>query len=450
MALPPNVLVAASPTSANFIGQMAKIYISSTFKDLIAEREAAAKAVRRLGHQAIAMEDYVASDERPVDKCLADVRTCQAYVGIIAWRYGSIPTGYDKGITHLEYEEAGKCRIPRLIFVLDDTAPWPHDKMHRDDDAKIKAFREYLLNEHHVGLFSNRNELDAFVTAAVSRKLETAGKPEIPRLLSYMSDRSEQEIELEYALKYHRENKSRRPFLCFIHGDENECHDMFLERLKLISLPKLLKLEPECISIKDYLLQWPARSVPPQNRLNVLRSNLAAVLVGDGTASALEMHVAISRHAMPVMIHATLYAEDWQHAGPELVIGLVDFWKAWPDLAPGQLIFVFLCTKYKNPSALKFWKKRKLKKLNRAIRAFLVELQFSAQEKIHGTVLPELGAISQREVEDWLHLHARAFCHIDELFPKIGALYAQNTTDGGIHMQPLAMALNRLLNEHRC
>ena len=308
---------------------MAKIYISSTYKDLIDEREAAAKAVRRLGHQAIAMEDYVASDERPVNKCLADVRACQAYVGIIAWRYGSIPTGYDKSITHLEYEEAGKCRIPRLIFVLDEAAPWPHDKTHRDDDAKIKAFREHLLNEHHVGLFSNRNELDAFVTAAVSHQLETEHrpKPEIPRLLPYMSDRSEQEIELGQALKYHRENKPRRPFVCFIHGDENECHDMFLERLKLISLPKLLKLELEHTSIKDYLLQWPARSVAPPNRLNVLRSNLAAVLVGDSTASTPEMCVAVSRHAMPVMIHATLYAEDWQHAGPELITGFVEFWK---------------------------------------------------------------------------------------------------------------------------
>jgi hypothetical protein len=26
-----------------------------------------------------------AADERPLDKCLADVRSCQAYVGIVAW-----------------------------------------------------------------------------------------------------------------------------------------------------------------------------------------------------------------------------------------------------------------------------------------------------------------------------------------------------------------------------
>jgi hypothetical protein len=38
-----------------------------------------------------AMEDYVAADDRPVDRCLADVAACTVYVGIIAWRYGYVP-----------------------------------------------------------------------------------------------------------------------------------------------------------------------------------------------------------------------------------------------------------------------------------------------------------------------------------------------------------------------
>ncbi len=37
------------------------------------------------------MEDYVASDQRPVDDCLKDVAKSDIYVGIIAWRYGYIP-----------------------------------------------------------------------------------------------------------------------------------------------------------------------------------------------------------------------------------------------------------------------------------------------------------------------------------------------------------------------
>ena len=87
---------------------MARIYISSTFQDLQEERLAAAQAIRRLRHEALAMEDYVAEEQVPLDKCLADIRGCQAFIGIYAFRYGYVPEGYDKSITHLEYEEAGQ------------------------------------------------------------------------------------------------------------------------------------------------------------------------------------------------------------------------------------------------------------------------------------------------------------------------------------------------------
>jgi hypothetical protein len=39
----------------------------------------------------IAMEHYVAADQRPLDKCLEDVCGCDLYIGLFAWRYGYIP-----------------------------------------------------------------------------------------------------------------------------------------------------------------------------------------------------------------------------------------------------------------------------------------------------------------------------------------------------------------------
>ncbi len=148
---------------------MAKIYISSTYADLKKEREAAAKAVRRLKeHQAIAMEDYVASDRRPLDKCLRDVRGSDAYVGIFALRYGSIPEGYDKSITHLEYEAARKAGIPCLVFLLEENAPWPvHYVSTGEERDKIDQLRNKLKNEHTVSFFKNADELSGLVSTAV-------------------------------------------------------------------------------------------------------------------------------------------------------------------------------------------------------------------------------------------------------------------------------------------
>ena len=59
----------------------------------------------------IAMEDYVAQDERPLQKCLKDVSSSDIYVGIFAWRYGYIPNDVkdenpnNLSITELEYRK---------------------------------------------------------------------------------------------------------------------------------------------------------------------------------------------------------------------------------------------------------------------------------------------------------------------------------------------------------
>jgi len=75
---------------------MARIYISSTYADLKDMREVVYHALRKMRHDVIAMEDYIATDKKPLDKCLADVAQCDIYIGIYAWRYGNIPPDQEK------------------------------------------------------------------------------------------------------------------------------------------------------------------------------------------------------------------------------------------------------------------------------------------------------------------------------------------------------------------
>jgi hypothetical protein len=86
------------------------IYVSSTYEDLKAHREAVYRALHKMQYRVIAMEDYVAKDERTVDRCLADVAICDFYVEIFARRYGYVPPPTDnpqgKSITELEYRKA--------------------------------------------------------------------------------------------------------------------------------------------------------------------------------------------------------------------------------------------------------------------------------------------------------------------------------------------------------
>src|SRR5713226_6398740 len=106
---------------------MAKIYISSTYSDLKDHREKVYRALRQMRHDVIAMEDYVARDERPLETCLADVADCDIYIGIFAWRYGFIPSENNpegKSITELEYRKAVNTGKSPLIFLLDKQATW--------------------------------------------------------------------------------------------------------------------------------------------------------------------------------------------------------------------------------------------------------------------------------------------------------------------------------------
>ena len=95
---------------------MTKIFVSSTFKDLEECREKVSFALRQMKLEDVAMEYFVAEDKPPVDKCLEDVESCDLYVGIFAWRYGNIPTGYEMSITELEYRKAVDSGIKCLIF----------------------------------------------------------------------------------------------------------------------------------------------------------------------------------------------------------------------------------------------------------------------------------------------------------------------------------------------
>lgn len=133
---------------------MPTAYVSSTFSDLQDHRKRIALALSRLRLSPVAMEAYVADTREPVEKCLADVRACDLYIGVFAWRHGSCPPGESRSFTELEYREAVAAGRPRLIFLLDEDAPWPRSRMDKDASA-IERLRAELQAEVVVSVFSD-------------------------------------------------------------------------------------------------------------------------------------------------------------------------------------------------------------------------------------------------------------------------------------------------------
>lgn len=171
---------------------MARIYVSSTYADLKDYRETVYRTLRQMGHDVIAMEDYVATDQRPVVKCLADVAGCDLYLGLFAWRYGFVPPPEhgnpgQKSITELEYRKALETGKPCRLFLLQDGTPWPQewkDRTTGENEAggRIAALRGELGRERMVGLFDSATELGRQVSISVGqwerlRLAPPAGEP---------------------------------------------------------------------------------------------------------------------------------------------------------------------------------------------------------------------------------------------------------------------------------
>lgn len=150
-----------------------RVYVSSTYQDLRECRAQVRVALQRLGVDDVSMETYVAEETRPVDRCLEDVRSCDVYVGVFAWRYGYIPDGSGKSITELEYDAAGEAGIPRLIFLHDEQAPWPLVSVDRAAAfERIEALRARLSSRHVCDFFSNADDLRSKVGEAVAREIQ--------------------------------------------------------------------------------------------------------------------------------------------------------------------------------------------------------------------------------------------------------------------------------------
>lgn len=116
-----------------------QIFISSTYKDLIRERQAAVEAILQAGHIPAGMELFAAGDETQLNVIKRWINESDIYVLILGPRYGSIDKQNNKSYTELEYDYALKQKIPMFSIVIDEV------KLKRISKYKIESeSTEYL------------------------------------------------------------------------------------------------------------------------------------------------------------------------------------------------------------------------------------------------------------------------------------------------------------------
>jgi tetratricopeptide (TPR) repeat protein len=144
-----------------------KIFLSSTQRDLLNERDKVEKTIVSFGQQFIGMEHFFSREETALATCLTEVDNSQLFILVVGHRYGFTDSN---GIsyTEREYLRAGQLGKPRYVYLLDDAA----QNAMRDDDAdeqlgqakqqQLIRFRAGLANPnsgHTVSFFKTPSEL---------------------------------------------------------------------------------------------------------------------------------------------------------------------------------------------------------------------------------------------------------------------------------------------------
>lgn len=153
-----------------------QIFVSSTYEDLKDERDEVIKAILEMGHIPVGMEMFSAADQEQWKLIAKQIDQSDYYIVIVAHRYGSV-TG-KKSYTEKEHDYAVEKGIPIIAFIIDDSAPWPKDRMELDNKKieSLKKFKQKLTCKL-VGFWSSKEDLGGKVSRSLVKLMTTSPRP---------------------------------------------------------------------------------------------------------------------------------------------------------------------------------------------------------------------------------------------------------------------------------
>lgn len=154
-----------------------QVFVSSTYVDLVAERQEVMQALLEMDCLPAGMEMFPAADEDQWTLIKEVIDECDYYVVIVGGRYGSVSA---EGIsyTEMEYDYAVSSGIPVLGFVHSNPDDIPAGKSELDKDAreKLDAFRAKVMSRM-VKKYASPAELGSVVSRGLNRAIKRNPQP---------------------------------------------------------------------------------------------------------------------------------------------------------------------------------------------------------------------------------------------------------------------------------
>ncbi|HVA48724.1 MAG TPA: DUF4062 domain-containing protein [Pirellulales bacterium] len=193
----------------NFIRRRLQVFVSSTYHDLIEERQAAVEAILAAGHIPAGMELFPSCDASQLQVIKEWIDESDVYLLIFGGRYGSIEPETGKSYSQLEFEYALQTNKPLFSCVIKDDA-LEHRTMERGravlelgNPSALQHFREIVTGKtvrfwsdakdikiivgETLGHFSRREDLVGWVRPTERANI-SALADEIARLSKENSD----------------------------------------------------------------------------------------------------------------------------------------------------------------------------------------------------------------------------------------------------------------------
>ncbi|MHA3114636.1 DUF4062 domain-containing protein [Acinetobacter sp. ANC 4635] len=125
-----------------------QVFISSTYTDLIDERQAAVEAILKAGHIPAGMELFTSTNKSQWAIIKRWIDESDIYMLILGGRYGSIDPDSGKSYTHLEYEYAHSINKPLFAVVINDDAlrKKTYEEREIKNPKSLENFRQQVLS----------------------------------------------------------------------------------------------------------------------------------------------------------------------------------------------------------------------------------------------------------------------------------------------------------------
>ncbi|SJZ55429.1 DUF4062 domain-containing protein [Selenihalanaerobacter shriftii] len=151
-----------------------QVFISSTYKDLIEERQAAVEAILKAGHIPVGMELFTAGDKSQLEIIKRWIDDSDVFLLILGGRYGSVESESELSYIELEYEYAVKKNIPVFALVINDellnkkVSEIGRKVLELENPDKYKRFKEKVLGKM-CDFFNDKKDIKLAVSNTLSR-----------------------------------------------------------------------------------------------------------------------------------------------------------------------------------------------------------------------------------------------------------------------------------------